>query len=173
MDCAVEHDADQAVGDDESSWATVGQGLAGADKQAGTYGASNGNHLQMAALEPAGQRRAGRVCGGLLDVERLAIGGVPGLWGEGDGWVALEAVEDAQGDAATVGRAFAVGIVVGVLRSSPKALLGSIHVVVDGHGEAGGGAVTASGRCEAARRRGDEAGAKVVVCLQDRGSLWA
>ena len=178
MHRAVHADADQTVGDDERSRTSSGEHLTGTDEQSRTwvavrkkvpkanpkcqvrgrlglattrrtYAAANGNHLQMPALETARQRGVGRVGGGALDIEDLAVGGDGGLWGHGHVGVALEAIKDAPADAIPVHRGLAI---VGCrLRLPSEALLGAVVVVVvEGHGCVEG----LAGRCGVGPRAG-------------------
>lgn len=75
MHDTVEHSSDEGKSNQERCGATVGESLAGVDKETSTDGATDGDHLQMTSLELAGQRRGGSALRGGLDVVLMARGG--------------------------------------------------------------------------------------------------
>jgi hypothetical protein len=103
-----QHDTDKAKRDEQRRRTTNGEGLARADKEAGSDGASDGNHLQMAALERPGQAGSTSVPDCNVDIVsrtsrgRIEPSGAVGVVDDGIG-VALEAVEDTAAVVAVLG----------------------------------------------------------------------
>jgi hypothetical protein len=103
----------------------------------------------MAAFEFPCQRRVGRILRGGFDVEDLPVGAQAALGRHVEVGVALEALHDPPPNAVAVHGGLA--IVVRGLRAPPKALLGAVHVVVEGHG--GQRSSARSGGVRGCRRR--------------------
>jgi hypothetical protein len=101
---------------------------------------TDGNHLQMAALQRPRKRRRRRVLHGALDIEGVAVD-AHGAFGRQEGvGVALEAVEDAAAEAVAVHTGLAIGGVVGcgaAIGVSAQALFGTD--AADSHGGDDGG----------------------------------
>ena len=126
MDGGVQHDTDEGEGDDHGGRTAGVEGGAGSDEKTsaytcqtggrysgeeegrGTDRAADGNHLEMAALEPPLQGRAGGGIGGALAVEDLAVSADGAALGDMGVGVALEGVPDAAGDALLGGFALSV-----------------------------------------------------------------
>nr|POE51503.1 hypothetical protein CFP56_25710 [Quercus suber] len=127
MDGAVNHDADEDEGDEQTRGTTIRQRAATTDEEPSPDRTSDGDHLQMSSFQTPLQRRVGRGGGsGIFNIVGLAVSAYMlrrSLMRVG---IALEAVDESRGPRCFVWCVSAVlGIVLGCIfaRSTRRCVL--------------------------------------------------
>ena len=110
MDRCVEHNANEGKRDQKRGRSSRFQRLAASNEQASADRASDGNHLQMAALQRPLQRRSGSVLDCGLDIVDSAVGAEGAFRGGVGVGVSPEAVDDAGAEGALVLGVLAVSL---------------------------------------------------------------